>query len=686
MQPTITPPGVVIVTFNTTQDPATVTFDGVDHTTPYAESVTAGNDHTILIQKTGYDWMIEGTKQTTPVTRTILVDTVYTETLTPAGVTPPTPPTPDDYAGTWLDPNYWRDRYGIDIPETDAELTITKTIAPAITLTVRGVQYQKEPWYFCNAPGDENDYICDGDGQLYVRDMNRLYEFSLTETLTNILAWFNITQAVDAGLRGVWLDGAGNGYVWNDANKLLVPVILAQQNIPLQAGGGGALFRIGTKIWKWLKGSPGTARVIWKKTPKGTLILLGASSGQWVNGLVNGAQIVILIEGYATITEWGIEETVGTASLGAYQASRMKDTELYTHALNNFEMILDAGEAIHNHVKIVPGLSPVITLFLKANRDNLNTYKKQLAAMPVTEPVKPEDIISKTPPTVENMTGSRVVKILDGDTINVRYNHVTYTVRFVGINAHEISHGSGKAAEFGGNAARDFLQRIIRDGTNVDISIDLATPADAYGRLLGVVKLNNIDINLLMLRIGAARTLFIGANKHVNQTTYQAAEDNAKKMKLGIWNLNKTPKFTVPAEIEAALGIGINAPTAAKLKVFGSVNVPTIEKLIAQELALASGGTYMVTDGKTRKVVDVDDRETKTVKFTPEAVPGETGTIVIEGIADASKVKIVKLEEIEITKPPGAYEVSDIDEKKLVRVKAGKKAKTRLHPDKPPLA
>ena len=178
---------------------------------------------------------------------------------------------------------------------------------------------------------------------------------------------------------------------------------------------------------------------------------------------------------------------------------------------------------------------------------------------------------------------------------------------------------------------------------------------------------------------------FIGKNKHINRTAYQAAEDNAKKMRLGFWNLNKIPKFKVPAEIEAALGIGVNVATESKLKVFGSVNAPHFEKLVAQELTLASGGTYMITDGKTRKVIDIEDMETKTVKFTPAEVPGETGTIVIEGIADAKDIRIVKLEEIDITKPPGTYEVKDADETKTVTVKAGKKSRTRMHQDQPPL-
>ena len=451
----------------------------------------------------------------------------------------------------------------------------------------------------------------------------------------------------------------------------------------MQAGFPGIL-KLGSKVYRWLKGSPGYARIVWKKTPKGTLILLGASSGQWIGAMTDGFEILSSLISLATITEWGIEEGVGTASLGVHQASKMNDRAAFKNAIDTFENILTAGETIHQYTKFVPGLSEVITLFLTTNRANLELYKKMLGAMPEQDAIKTKDIIRKTPPTTENLTGARIIKVLDGDTVIVRWNHTTYTVRFASINTPEIIH-RGKPAEYGGNAARDFLQKIIRKGTIVDIYIDQATPTDAYGRLLGVVKLNGIDVNLLMLEIGAAQTLFIRKNKHINRTTYQAAEDNAKKMRLGFWNLNKIPKFKVPAEIEAALGIGVNVATESKLKVFGSVNAPHFEKLVAQELTLASGGTYMITDGKTRKVIDIDDMETKTVKFTPAEVPGETGTIVIEGIADAKDIRIVKLEEIDITKPPGTYEVKDVDETKTVTVKAGKKSKTRMHQDQPPL-
>lgn len=92
---------------------------------------------------------------------------------------------------------------------------------------------------------------------------------------------------------------------------------------------------------------------------------------------------------------------------------------------------------------------------------------------------------------------ARVEKVIDGDTIKVScdFRSFDFPVRFLDINAKELSQG--------GQEAKTFLQNII-ENEEVRILINPKKRVGKYGRLLGHVMHRGININEEMLRNGMA--------------------------------------------------------------------------------------------------------------------------------------------------------------------------------------
>ncbi|MCW1360100.1 thermonuclease family protein [Campylobacter sp. US33a] len=118
---------------------------------------------------------------------------------------------------------------------------------------------------------------------------------------------------------------------------------------------------------------------------------------------------------------------------------------------------------------------------------------------------------------------ARVIKVVDGDTIEVVKNNKNYRVRFYGIDAPE------SKQKFGSNS-RDFLASLIL-GKNVTL---IQKDIDKYDRILAIVKLNDKDINQAMVENGYA-----WAYDYYTEI-YLPYEKNARTKKLGLWK-DKNP-------------------------------------------------------------------------------------------------------------------------------------------------
>lgn len=96
---------------------------------------------------------------------------------------------------------------------------------------------------------------------------------------------------------------------------------------------------------------------------------------------------------------------------------------------------------------------------------------------------------------------AEVVRVIDGDTFKVMWSErdFAFPVRMLRINAPELSDPKG-------SEAKEYLENRIL-GKTVDIDIDLNNRVGKFGRLLGEVLLEGINLNDEMVQMGHAMEL-----------------------------------------------------------------------------------------------------------------------------------------------------------------------------------
>jgi micrococcal nuclease len=81
-----------------------------------------------------------------------------------------------------------------------------------------------------------------------------------------------------------------------------------------------------------------------------------------------------------------------------------------------------------------------------------------------------------------------VTQIVDGDTINVERASIMYAIRFALTSTPELN-------EFGGQEAKKFLEQICPRGSQVLVDEDDGQTEGSYGRIVGVVYCNDMNLN-----------------------------------------------------------------------------------------------------------------------------------------------------------------------------------------------
>ena len=126
----------------------------------------------------------------------------------------------------------------------------------------------------------------------------------------------------------------------------------------------------------------------------------------------------------------------------------------------------------------------------------------------------------------ETVTG-RVVGVADGDTITVLdADNVQQKIRLAGIDAPE------KKQAFG-NRSKESLSDMVFDKT-VNVETE---KRDRYGRQIGKVLVDGLDVNLVQVERGMAwfYRQYQREQSPNDRRLYEAAEDAAKAGKRGLW-------------------------------------------------------------------------------------------------------------------------------------------------------
>lgn len=129
-----------------------------------------------------------------------------------------------------------------------------------------------------------------------------------------------------------------------------------------------------------------------------------------------------------------------------------------------------------------------------------------------------------------------VVKVIDGDTFEARFNNQQYMIRMIGIDTPETVDPHRADGCYGHQASQ--MAKQLLSGKTVYLVADIEDQ-DKYQRLLRYVYLpvnhhQLLFVNDYLMRSGQAKILNIAPNDKFHQQLSQA-EDFAQQHQLGLW-------------------------------------------------------------------------------------------------------------------------------------------------------
>jgi micrococcal nuclease len=212
----------------------------------------------------------------------------------------------------------------------------------------------------------------------------------------------------------------------------------------------------------------------------------------------------------------------------------------------------------------------------------------------VTEPVividstTKENIITEPKAVVKSNLYS-VIKVVDGDTIDVSIDGKTERLRLIGINTPETV-DPRKPVECLGVEASNKAKSILT-GKKVALESDPTQgERDKYNRLLRYVFLENgTNFNLLMIKEGYAYEYTYDI-PYKYQIEFKTAQNNAMNAKIGLWgdvcqvNEETTVSSSNPVETDNSCTIKGNI-SSTKEKIYHVIGCGSYEKTVIDETA-----------------------------------------------------------------------------------------------------
>lgn len=126
-----------------------------------------------------------------------------------------------------------------------------------------------------------------------------------------------------------------------------------------------------------------------------------------------------------------------------------------------------------------------------------------------------------------------VLKVVDGDTIQIRFNGKKERLRLIGIDTPESVHPDETKNTENGKKASEYAKSLL-EGKKVKLEFDVEE-RDQYGRLLAYVYVDEIMINKKLIEDGYAQLETVPPNvKYVED--FKALLKEAKQAKRGLWS------------------------------------------------------------------------------------------------------------------------------------------------------
>ena len=112
------------------------------------------------------------------------------------------------------------------------------------------------------------------------------------------------------------------------------------------------------------------------------------------------------------------------------------------------------------------------------------------------------------------------IRVVDGDTIRAEAKGKEIKIRLVEIDAPEMNQPFGAQS-------KNFLNRLLYEK---DVTL-IAQGEDRYGRVLGNLFSNELNVNMLMVKFGFAWVY----DKYAKNSSLYVYQDQAKAKNLGLW-------------------------------------------------------------------------------------------------------------------------------------------------------
>lgn len=123
----------------------------------------------------------------------------------------------------------------------------------------------------------------------------------------------------------------------------------------------------------------------------------------------------------------------------------------------------------------------------------------------------------------------KVISVMDGDTVRILVGSKQVKVRLFGIDAPESRQAFGKQSE------KELKSLVWKKEVKV-----IVKDTDQYGRIVGILYVDGLEVNLEMVRRGMA-WVYREFNK---DKKYLEAEEIARRSELGLWkDKNPTPPW-----------------------------------------------------------------------------------------------------------------------------------------------
>ncbi|WP_102692859.1 thermonuclease family protein [Rummeliibacillus pycnus] len=133
-----------------------------------------------------------------------------------------------------------------------------------------------------------------------------------------------------------------------------------------------------------------------------------------------------------------------------------------------------------------------------------------------------------------NRVSVKVLSVMDGDTIKVKYKGEIKKVRYLLVDAPEMYHKKLGEQPFG-REAQTRNREILNNAKDVALEFDVGDKEDKYGRLLAYVYADGKSVQEQLIREGLVRVGYIYKPNTKYLDTFKKIQEKAKNEKKDIW-------------------------------------------------------------------------------------------------------------------------------------------------------